>query len=318
MEIIPITSGKVKINYYNYWNNLTFYFIEDSNYIYVKSDIENLEKLKPKHANINKDSVLYFGKTSKFPRHKLKETSLKRCIKPEKSDIQVIGSLQISKQFNAIVFIGDNIYYILDISHCSTYASWQEKHIEKDDPDFISKVMSANECLHNTVVSYIGPIIILEKNVFEDLVNIENKVYNNIITDSELDAFINKDLESLTVDTCDLLYDLLNSKDYQSMELGLKMLVGFNVNECPNTIKLLLSNSHLSELKAWNSVGVNQVKNSIKINEYFNYQTDYNIIENDLDKELSRYVWKKMSIKQIDEFASRFNLPGLVFKVYAE
>lgn len=319
MEIIPTTSEKVKINYYGYWDNLSFYFIEDTNNVYVKSSVEDLEKLKPKHADISKDSILYFGKTSKFPRHKLKETSLKRCIKPEKSNIQVIGSLQSFKKFSAIIFTGE-ITYILDIGRCSIYASWQKKHINvnKNDPDFVTRLMSENECLRNTVVSYTGPITVLSTNVFEDLVNIENKVYNNVITDFELDAFINKDLESLTIDTCDLLLDLLNSKDYQSMELGLKMLIGFNVNECPYTVKLLLRNPHLTELKAWDSVGVKQVRSTVNMDEYFNITTGYNKITSDLDKTLTKYVWRKIALEEIDKYAKDFNIPGLNFKGYAE
>lgn len=317
MEIISTTSGKVKINHYSYWDNLSFSFIEDNNNVYVKSSIENLEKVKPKHADISKDSILYFGKTSKFPRHKLKETSLKRCIKPEKSNIQVIGPLQPSKEFNAIVFTGD-VTYILNINWCCTYGPWQKRHIEKSDPDFVARLISENECLRNAVVSYTGPITILSTNVFEDLVNIENKVYNNVITDSELDAFVNKDLESLTSDTCDLLLDLLNSKDYQSMELGLKMLIGFNVNECPYTVRLLLKNPHLTELKAWDSVGVKQVRSTVNMDEYFNITTGYDKITSDLDKTLTRYVWRKIALKEIDKYAKDFNIPGLTFKGYAE
>jgi hypothetical protein len=148
-----------------------------------------------------------------------------------------------------VIFSNENNIFIINLGNLYIHP-YKSELLDLKSDDYIDRIKEKNKILENTVVTYVGEITILSKPIFEDLTNIENNIFNNVITDTELDIFINNNAESLTVDTCDLLYDLLNSKDYQSMELGLKMLVGFNVNECPNTIKLLLSNSHLAELKA--------------------------------------------------------------------
>lgn len=311
MEVID--TNKTKINDWSYWNRLTFSPLEDKD-VYIKSSLEDLKKIQFSYTTVKDNSCLYFGKTSKFPRHKLKDTTLKRCIKVEKSDIQVVGNITFNfLEYNSIIFSNEKEDFIVIPSHVYRYGN-----MDFSKNDYIDRIKENNEVLKNTNITYIGKITILPKLNFEDLSNIENKVFNSIVTDKELDAFINKNAESLTIDTCDLLLDLLNSKDYQSMELGLKMLIGFNVNECPYTVKLLLRNPRLTELKAWDSVGVNQVKSSINIDEYFNIATGYNKITSDLDKTLTKHVWRKIALKEIDKYAKDFNIPGLNFKGYAE
>lgn len=311
MEVID--TNKTKINDWSYWNRLTFSPLEDKD-VYIKSSLEDLKKIQFSYTTVKDNSYLYFGKTSKFPRHKLKDTTLKRCIKVEKSDIQVVGNITFNfLEYNSIIFSNEKEDFIVIPRHIYRYGN-----MDFSKNDYIDRIKENNEVLKNTNATYIGKITILPKLNFEDLSNIENKVFNSIVTDKELDAFINKNAESLTIDTCDLLLDLLNSKDYQSMELGLKMLIGFNVNECPYTVKLLLRNPRLTELKAWDSVGVNQVKSSINIDEYFNIATGYNKITSDLDKTLTKHVWRKIALKEIDKYAKDFNIPGLNFKGYAE
>lgn len=311
MEVID--TNKTKINDWSYWNRLTFSPLEDKD-VYIKSSLEDLKKIQFSYTTVKDNSCLYFGKTSKFPRHKLKDTTLKRCIKVEKSDIQVVGNITFNfLEYSSIIFSNEKEDFIVIPRHIYRYGN-----MDFSKNDYIDRIKENNEVLKNTNATYIGKITILPKLNFEDLSNIENKVFNSIVTDKELDAFINKNAESLTIDTCDLLLDLLNSKDYQSMELGLKMLIGFNVNECPYTVKLLLRNPRLTELKAWDSVGVNQVKSSINIDEYFNITTGYDKITSDLDKTLTKHVWRKIALKEIDKYAKDFNIPGLNFKGYAE
>ena len=53
--------------------------------------------------------IFYFGKTSKFPRFKLKANNYKRCNTIEKSNIQVINEIEYRTIKNVYIFEKDNI-----------------------------------------------------------------------------------------------------------------------------------------------------------------------------------------------------------------
>ena len=81
----------------------------------------------------------------------------------------------------------------------------------------------------------------------EDMVSVKH------LTDKGKDilrAYIKMYPHYLSIEDVDLLNDLLNSNDTNSLELGLKMLVGYNVSEYPVTTRLLLYNNNLTDTKA--------------------------------------------------------------------
>ena len=171
---------------------------------------------------------------------------------------------------------------------------------------------------------YIGTVFTTSCNEWEDLLKIIEGKFTYVVTDDNLDKIINKKMDDVTEADVDLLQDLLWSTDLASLELGLKMLMGYNCSKYPSTIKLLLRNPRLKETKAWISTGLKQVKSTVgfhclgwalqSVKWYaFNQET----YDPD-DLRLAHYLWKKIIMSTIDQQIGCYNIPGLSFKCYAE
>ena len=268
--------------------------------------------------NVEENSTLYFGKTSKFPRYKIKDLNYNRCIKVDKSDYQVIGNIIYSRRNNLYLFENDITYYCI---------------FELEDVDVIKdtnfslkrKIKYIEEKFKVTFCGILKDVGVCSKLVWEDLSKILNGEFTKCITDEKLDIAVNRKIEPMTKDDVDLLYDLLNSSDKASIDLGLQMLVGYDVSEVPCTIRLLLRKNKIKEGKAWNSTGVKQVRNSINLN-YTGWMLRYkdsNAFDNynnisDRDKELSYYLWSKIIIEHANKELEQYNLPGLIFKCHVD
>ena len=131
-------------------------------------------------------------------------------------------------------------------------------------------------------------------------------------------------MDDITEADVDLLQDLLWSKDLASLELGLKMLIGYNCSKYPSVIKLLLRNPRLRETKAWISTWLKQVKSAVGFNclgwalqSVKWYVFDRETYDPD-DLRLAHYLWKKIIMSVIDEEINCYNIPGITFKCYAE
>jgi len=72
------------------------------------------KKLNSLRTQIQDNQVLFFGKTSKYPRFKLSDSNLKRCIKAEKADIVIIDNdISFSKTTYDELFEDELYYYVL-------------------------------------------------------------------------------------------------------------------------------------------------------------------------------------------------------------
>ena len=284
-------------------------------------------------TELPENPIFYFGETSKFPRFKLKTNNYKRCNIYKKSNVQVINKIECYNNIECCVFEKDNTYYILPrLSLCSLYRksnfvagnnnywTWKEIHFSsvKDKIQYIKKTYEFNDPV------YIGTLFTTYKNTWEDLLKVIENKFTYIITDNTLDDIINNKMDNITEEDIDLLQDLLRSRDDASLELGLKMLTGYNCSKYPCTIKLLLSNPRLKDTKAWTSTGLRQVKSTIgfsalgwpaqMVNYYIFNQENFN--QDDL--KLAHYIWKKWILPVINRDINCYNIPGLTFKVYAE
>ena len=285
-------------------------------------------------SEIPENPIFYFGSTSKYPRFKIKEKNYKRCNTCSKSNIQVVGNFSVIKTSNVYIFEKDDCYYAISnlesnlfyvIDRTRKYGYYKSLDLEsvRDKIDFLFNKFKFNKLVYN------GPIISTTNVCLDDILSIINEEFTNIITDDILDSIINKSMEDLTIEDADLLYDLINSKDISSVELGLKMLIGYNYSKYPHAIKLLLNNENVKNTKAWTSTGVKRIKESIKFNQcgwnpqYWRYYlfSDNKDDETNIDKDdlaITHHLWKKIMYPIIENNISKYNIPGLTFKFYAE
>ena len=288
--------------------------------------------LKTNHiTDFPKDPVFYFGKTSKFPRFKLKANNYKRCNTCEKSNVQVIKEIEYHTVKDVYIFEKDNIYYIVpqlknrtfykrDFMKGTNYWTWKSIPFSSIEAkiNYIKKRYEFEDPI------YIGNVLTTSGNEWEDLLKIIEDKFTYIITDDNLDKILNNKMDNITEADVDLLQDLLWSKDIASLELGLKMLIGYNCSKYPSTIRLLLRNPKLKDTKAWNSTGLKQVKSTVgwrclgwALQSVRWYVFDQKVYDQD-DLRLAHYLWKKIIISIIDKEISCYNIPGITFKCYAE
>ena len=68
-------------------------------------------KIKSLISPIQDGQTLFFGKTSDFPRFKLSESTLKRCIKIDKADLVIIGKRLESRSETCTEMYEDELHY---------------------------------------------------------------------------------------------------------------------------------------------------------------------------------------------------------------
>lgn len=200
------------------------------NTYFCKGDFKNISNIINnnliKKEDVNQSSTLYFDKACTFPRYKLEGTNFKRCIKVDKADYIVIP-----KSYNKICNFNTANY---------TYEIEDDKRIYLFDQiayDIIPDKSKFNICkFEQTDYLYADTQALgfLAYNVL----NIYNKPF---IFEEDLDRLISEThLEKLDADTINSIYEMMSSKDADSVELGCKLLSSFNVFDKSLTTSLLL------------------------------------------------------------------------------
>lgn len=201
---------------------------------------------------------IYFHPKSKFPRFKLMGTDYKRTIKPDKCDcivvpevperwIYIYTKMRIYKDkcSGALFGISNGIY---------DYRFVDEKHF-----------LECIKLWNNSDLEFVQTTNIAEVNK-ENSFTIDvlfGKYTKPIITDTMLDLEISKSLPIISESDIDSIDSMLGSTDQSVVEMGLKLLTGFNVFETPTIIKTLL-------YKHWNVATSNKALNSVAVRKMLN------------------------------------------------
>ena len=242
-----------------------FYNIFDadrSDKIVFPTDISNLKTLMDQYSKSLTVWVpgkkIYFHPKSKFPRFKLMGTDYKRTIKPDKCDCIVVP--EVSERW-IYIYTKMRIYKdkrsndLFGISKGIYDARFSdEKHFleciklwNNDDLEF---VQTTNIAEVNKENSFAIDVLL-------------GKYTKPIITDTMLDLEISKSLPIISESDIDSIDSMLGSTDQSVVEMGLKLLTGFNVFETPTIIKTLL-------YKHWNVATSNKALNSVAVRKMLN------------------------------------------------
>lgn len=244
---------------YSYWTRVGKYNciplrVEDLTQYNRAGDIILLETVDVDKFQLNKintlngNETLYFSKASSFPRTKLTDTSFKRCIKLDKADAVVINpnSIPYSKM--------DGTAFFKDDANKTIYVFWNFKY---DASNFlegsgyqkttatINDVIDVFKNVHkiNVDVLYQGSISSFSTKSYERYLELQQLEANKtkVIDDDTLDSIISKKCESLTEESLNMLSDMLASSDQASVDLALKLLPNYNIEEFKLTIKTILA-----------------------------------------------------------------------------
>ena len=285
-----------------YWirESDTGYYLADfsGNFIEKKYYDELIKKIE--YSKLTKDATLYFSKSSNFPRLKLENTGFKRCIKLDKADFVVINPsslTDLTERWYAIET--DTTIYLGDY--------WTIYRRRTDLENFLGLTISSDMLI--TLYAY----ELSEKR--KDLLKLLQEPNVKFISDDELNKTINKSDQILDKETMMTIHGMLKSSDLDTIELGLKMLTGFNIDETPLTISTLL----LLDQRWWmtnartNVLVQNMIKQLDISNKRGSYNFPYNISylhstaekATEYDKELTKSLIFDKIVNYINNYLSK-------------
>ncbi len=249
----------------------------------------NLKKLYQKNLitdfDLDKLKKVYFDPGCSFPRFKLSEfTKIKRCLKPEKADAIIVSEPGLNQTFYSefIVFYSkstNNFYiirkYELESSKCLN-AFNKSKVTEQD---VLNHLIAFDQIESDCVVLFVGYPVSLSKAVYKSLMNIEN-MQKPFIIDTDLDKAISEMLDVPDSSDLESVKEFLSSSDSATVELGMKLLLNYNVRSkaCTIGLTLLRYKDQICKTNAVDSVGFKNLLESLSLSKsklmYFN---EYNL-----------------------------------------
>lgn len=248
-------------------------------------------------TNLTGVKKIYFDPASKYPRFKLNElTSIKRCLSPSKADVCVLPKVNIptykpfhsstknTNPYKSIVQIyyskSEDAYYLID--HCPEYCYAKQNTLDLQKfinnaatsgttgiDKFVSAILNEKIIPSDCTLFYKGKICILsEKSEFELVNNILNN-YMKIIYDTELDKFINCNLQDLTDDDLKSLTGMLKSSDPTVVGMGIKLISSYNIVNSSCSVGILIASSwnNITNNSACKSVAFKQVLKTLSLEE---------------------------------------------------
>ena len=266
------------------------------NTYFCKGDLKNIFNIINnnliKKENVNQSSTLYFDKACTFHRYKLEGTNFKRCIKVDKADYIVIP-----KSYNKIWNFNTSSYvYIIEDDERIYLFNQIAYDMIPDRSKFNIKKFEQTDYLYADTQT----LGLLAYNVL----NVYNKPF---IFEEDLDKLISEThLDKLDADTINSIYEMMSSKDADSIELGCKLLTSFNVFDKVLTTSLLLflTQDKWYYNKGSKSVAFKSMLQSLNYNDH-----GYNYIElvfknhqtsNVEDRELSKLLIEPWFKKQME------------------
>ena len=227
---------KIKLNYRWRASSYNCFIIDDN------KNIKNI--INKNSKNLLSGNKLLFDKHVKYPRFLIKQSNLKFCKDINNADFFIVPdnfenffASDYEIFFNAKVK-GSNQSDLFEIQEF-TFKNLTGKNIkdftENDIKKFI-EVLDPN--LEDVYVIYIGKIIASENETFLSIINDELNI--SIITETQLDKFVNSYLPILNENDVKNIIDMLSSDDQNIVGLGIKVLSGYNVNATPYTIFTIL------------------------------------------------------------------------------
>lgn len=254
-------------------------------------------------SSINRSATLYFDKSCTFPRYKLQDTDFKRCVKLDKADYIIIPDItkfrlyDVPVSFDYMLTLDDNIYL---------YSNGFYEYYDALKQGVSSNITHFLECY--------------SKSALTTVVNIALEYNKPLIYEADLDKIISKDLEKLDDESLMSIFEMMNSQDETSIELGCKLLASYDIYETKlaSAMLLFLTQKNWIRNKGAKSVSFTSMLQNLKYPHYGFSNVDYVFqnfpISSDKDKHLAQLLVEPW-IRQIIEEATQFKIEKCPFKV---
>lgn len=187
---------------------------------------------------VSKEQILYFDKSSKFPRVKATNFGYKRCINPNKANLIVLAnSAQVKVSCNAYcVFLANSTIYAIALSDFERFFKSSLEKIVLDK--YIgNKIQGTPKELYCGKLQFIF-------DPTDTIYNFQKGIYKQkFILDTDLDAVINQYLPNPTLNDIVTIDKMIKSNDKDTIRLALLTAASFNVTKWPLTFRLLFTRS---------------------------------------------------------------------------
>lgn len=181
--------------------------------IAIKSDTETFLNNLNLSTNIPPNSKLFFHNSSKFPRYKLENTKFERKIKEDKADYIVVNTnLELTKGYKYTVWESEKDI-VLTIDHITLV----------DNKDYTN----------------LGEYYELNVHEYNFLDFLQNKPSKPLISDQALNAICDSTFPDITKKVMMEIYNMLQSDECATRDLGLKLLASHNTAKFPLTSRCL-------------------------------------------------------------------------------
>lgn len=277
------------------------------------------------NVDLSKLKKVYYDKGCEYPRAKLAQfTEIKRCLKPEKGDAIIMS---YPKHFDQKIYEiyhspSKNEYYVftsyslragsfsgyLQCAHGITNAG-----SIKDLSPYLKGFLGDDLVFH-----YSGDVII-GNDTFKETYNLLQTSVKPIIFTDELDRAIGDLMETPEVDTIESINEFLESTDSSTVDLGMKLLLNYNVQEhaCTIGMMILKNGRRISNANSVTSVGfVNLLEIlNLKRSDLLYFQENqtprylsnfYKISNNIEDKSNARNIIRRMVEESIKDYSRNF------------
>lgn len=262
-------------NNYSYWrkNGRTgdpfsepswWYGLISRGFAYPKLDLSNVDSNQV--TTLNSESVLFFDPGSGFPRFKLGLTDNKRCIKIGKANyIVTSGTANYKTSQSDYVILEDNdpdrhIYFV-------EYDDWKI-YFNESLANFVHNLQGFHDFTADVKVIYQGKIQSFEKDSVYLAKYATGEYTLPYITDSDLDKICCSMCPDPTYDEFLSIIDMLNSDDASVVQLGIKMLAGYNIEKYKLSFRLILCTRKNWYNWSRNLVACKQLVETLDINNY--------------------------------------------------
>lgn len=239
-------------------------------YVYPKLDLSVVEA-NNKVTTINSESTLFFDIGSGFPRFKLGLTNNKRCIKMAKADYVVVSGKTDFKITNEEYIVLEDI----DSNSCMYFISdhdWKT-YFNNSLVSFVISLKGLHDFTQDVKILYRGKLQSFDKNSLYLAKYATGEYTLPYITDKDLDKICCNMCPDPTYDEFMSIIDMLNSDDASVVQLGVKMLAGYNIEKYKLSFRLILCTRR--NWLAWskNLVACKQLTETLDIGTYDVYDS---------------------------------------------
>lgn len=299
-----LTYYKNRGKYVDPFNDRYQYQIESGGFLYPKQDLTNVSSLRV--TSLNPESTLYFDTSSQFPRFKLGLTDHKRCIKITKANYVVVSgakNIRVTDEPYVVIEEEAGYYFVLQ----SEWNMWFGGRFDK----FVSELKGYHDFTSNAKIIYNGKIQSYAPDSLYWAKYANGEYTVPFITDNDLDKVCCNMCPEPTYDEFLSIIDMLNSDDAAVVQLGVKMLAGYNVAKYKLSFRMILCSRRNWYDWSRNLVACKQLVETLGINNYMIYDGFSNAC-NRIDRGGETYdpqdveIAKKLAAKFIKEEVQKY------------